>query len=463
MNFQWQKYPENTQKLFKLSIPIFISQLAASGMGLADIIMAGLVSDDDVSAIAVSNSIYFPLFLFVLGILNAITPTVSYLNGSSQRSLIAHQIRQGVWIVLMLSLPLIFIYLNAHLILDLMDTPKVFSGKAQDYLTALSVGIIPALLAVNLRCFNDGLSNPKPAMYITFLGLILNIPLNYIFIFGKLGMPELGAVGCGVATAIVNWVMFGLILHYCYTNPAQKDIRLFEKWIEKPCKATLSKLFKLGTPIGFALFTEVMLFAASSLIISPLGSQVVANHQVALQTSSLFFMIPLSFSIATTILVGQTLGEKRVAEAKYLTYHAIFTGAMVAMGLAMVILLLKDLIPYAFTSDPISIATASSLLIFAAIYQIPDSIQAVCNGILRGYKNTKPILLTTLICYWLIGMPLGTILARTDWIVQQMAASGFWLTFCVCLSLAAGLFFYFMRKIQAMPEEILIKKLESIK
>ena len=116
MNFQWQKYPENTQKLCKLSLPIFISQLATSVMGLADIIMAGLVSDDDVSAIAVSNSIYFPLFLFVLGILNAITPTVSYLNGSSQRSLIAHQIRQGVWIVLMLSVPLIFIYLNAHLI-----------------------------------------------------------------------------------------------------------------------------------------------------------------------------------------------------------------------------------------------------------------------------------------------------------------------------------------------------------
>ncbi|WP_373766936.1 MATE family efflux transporter [Glaesserella sp.] len=463
MNFQWQKYPENTKKLFRLSTPIFISQLATSGMGLADIIMAGLVSDADVSAIAVSHSIYFPLFLLVLGILNAITPTVSYLNGANQRNLIAHQVRQGVWIVFMLSLPLIVIYLNAHLLFTLMGTPAEFADKAQHYLIALCFGLIPSLLAVNLRCFNDGLSNPKPAMYITFFGLILNIPLNYIFIFGKLGMPELGAVGCGVATAIVNWVMFGLILHYCYTNPAQKDIRLFEKWIEKPCKATLSKLFKLGTPIGFALFTEVMLFAASSLIISPLGSQVVASHQVALQTSSLFFMIPLSFSIATTILVGQTLGEKRIEETKYLTYHAIFTGTVVALCIGMVILLLKDLIPYAFTGDPMSITIASGLLIFAAIYQIPDSIQAVCNGILRGYKNTKPILLTTFICYWLVGMPLGTILARTDWIVQPMAAAGFWLTFCVCLSLAAGLFFYFMRKIQAVPEEMLIKRLESMK
>ncbi|AUI66300.1 MULTISPECIES: MATE family efflux transporter [Glaesserella] len=463
MNFQWQHYPENTKKLFRLSTPIFVSQLATSGMGLADIIMAGLVSDADVSAIAVSHSIYFPLFLLVLGVLNAITPTVSYLNGAGQRSLIAHQVRQGVWIVLMLSIPLIFIYLNAHLIFTLMDTPAEFAEKAQQYLIALCFGLIPALLAVNLRCFNDGLSNPKPAMYITFFGLILNIPLNYIFIFGKLGMPELGAVGCGVATAIVNWVMFGLILHYCYTNSSQKDIRLFEKWIEAPCKATLAKLFKLGMPIGFALFTEVMLFAASSLIISPLGSQMVASHQVALQTSSLFFMIPLSFSIATTILVGQTLGEKRIEETKYLTYHAIFTCSIVAVGMALIILLLKDFIPYAFTSDPTSIAIASGLLIFAAIYQIPDSIQAVCNGILRGYKNTKPILLTTLICYWLVGMPLGTILARTDWLGKPMAAAGFWLTFCICLSLAAGLFFYYMRKIQSMPEQALIQRLETMK
>lgn len=140
MNFQWQKYPQNANRLFKLTLPIFISQLSASGMGLADIVMAGLVSDDDVSAIAVSNSIYFPLFLFVLGLLNAITPTVSYLNGSNQRQLIAHQIRQGVWLVLFFSLPLIFIFLNSHLILDYMQTPASFSLKSQQYLAIMSLG-----------------------------------------------------------------------------------------------------------------------------------------------------------------------------------------------------------------------------------------------------------------------------------------------------------------------------------
>ncbi|MDO4697232.1 MAG: MATE family efflux transporter [Pasteurellaceae bacterium] len=463
MNMQWQLYPENTKRLFKLSIPILISQIAGSGMGITDVIMAGLVSDADVSALAVSNSIYFPLFLLVLGILNAITPTVSYLNGSGQRELIAHQVRQGGWIVLFLSLPLILVFLNSDIIFNFMKTPAEFAGKSQQYLAILAVGVIPALLSVNLRCMNDGLSNPKPAMVITFIGLLLNIPLNYIFIFGKFGLPELGAVGCGVATAILNWVMFGLIARYCYTAKSQQDIKLFEKWFELPDPKVLIKLFKLGIPIGFAIFTEVMLFSASSLIISPLGAQVVASHQIALQTSSLFFMLPLSFGIATTILVGQTLGEKAFERAKAISYHGIITSLGLAMLLGVGIFVLREWIPHAFTSDPKSIAIASGLLIFAAIYQIPDALQVVCNGILRGYKHMRPTLFITIFCYWLIGMPMGYVLSMTDWLTQPMAAAGFWLMFCICLSLASGLLFYQMRKIQALPDEQQIARLEAIK
>lgn len=463
MNLQWQKYPENASKLFKLTVPIFISQLSASGMGLADIVMAGLVSDDDVSAIAVSNSIYFPLFLFVLGVLNAITPTVSYLNGANQRNLIAHQIRQGFWLVWAFVIPLIVVFLNSHWILDYMNTPAVFAQKSQDYLAIMAIGIVPALLTVNLRCMNDGLANPKPAMRITFIGLLCNIPLNYIFIFGKFGVPEMGAVGCGVATAIVNWSMFLMMFHYCYTNKPQKDIGLFNKWFEMPSGKTLLKICKLGLPIGFATFTEVMLFSTSALFLSPLGSQVVASHQTALQTSSMLFMVPLSFGIATTIVLGRVLGQKLVEEAKIISYHALITGVIFAVIAAILIVLFNNIIPLAFTRDPVSIAIASHLLLFAAVYQIPDSLQVVANGILRGYKHTKPVLYVTVFCYWGIGIPFGYVLARTDWIVQPMAAAGFWLIFCVSLSLASGLLIYQIRKIQKIPATTLIAKLERIK
>lgn len=461
MNFT--HYWQNTQQLFKLSLPIIISQLSASGMGFVDIVMAGLVSDEDVSAIAISNSIYFPLFLFVLGILNAITPTVSYLNGAGYRSLIAHQIRQGIWIVFAMAVPLIFIFLNSHWILDFMQAPADFSLKSQQYLAIMSLGLIPALLAVNLRCMNDGLSNPRPAMLITFFGLIINIPLNYIFIFGKLGLPQMGAVGCGIATVIVNWVMFGLMLHYCYTHKSQKDIKLFEKWLETPQWKTLKKLLLLGLPIAFANFAEVMLFSVSALMLAPLGAQVVASHQIALQTSSLFFMLPLSFGIASTIMIGQTLGKKQLQQAKTLSYHALFNGILFALLTCLIIICARHWIPLAFTSDSHSISIAATLLIFAAVYQIPDSIQAISNGILRGYKHTRPILMITLFCYWLIGIPFGYILARTSLLTTPLQASGFWLMFCISLTIASGLLLYQIRKIQSLSDEKQIARLEKIK
>lgn len=456
-------YKQNTQQLFKLALPIVISQLSASGMGFVDIVMAGLVSDEDVSAIAISNSIYFPLFLFVLGVLNAITPTVSYLNGAKQRSRIAHQIRQGVWIVFAMSLPLIFIFLNSHWILDFMQAPADFSLKSQQYLAVMSIGLIPALLAVNLRCMNDGLSNPRPAMLITFFGLLINIPLNYIFIFGKFGLPQMGAVGCGIATVIVNWIMFGLILHYCRTAPAQQDIQLFEKWLEAPHWHTLKKLLVLGLPIAFANFAEVMLFSVSALMLAPLGAQVVASHQIALQTSSLFFMIPLSLGIASTIMIGQTLGQKKLAEAKTLSYHALFNGILFALLTCLVIIGARHWIPLAFTTDPRSVTIAATLLIFAAIYQIPDAMQAVANGILRGYKHTRPILLITLFCYWLVGIPFGYIFARTSLLAAPMEASGFWLMFCISLTLASALLLYQIYKIQSLSDDVQISRLEQIK
>lgn len=463
MNLQWRKYPENLKRLCLLATPILISQLATSGMGIADVMMAGMVSVDDMSALSISNSIYIPMFLFVLGLLNALTPTVSYLNGAGQRNLIAHQIRQGAWIVVFTSIPLILVLLNSHLIIEFMGMPQKLGLIAIDYLKVIALGVVPTLLLVNLRCLNDGLSNTKPAMKISFFGLLLNIPLNYIFIFGKFGLPAYGAIGCAIATVIVNWLMFLMMLHYCYTNQAQKDIKLFQKW-ELPKVATLAKLCKFGLPIAFAICMEVTLFTVVSLVISPLGSQAVASHQIALQTSSMLFVVPLSIGIAVTILVGQRLGQKNLEEAKIVSYHAIITCLGLSLISALFIVLFREVIPFAFTQDLPTVAISSGLLIFAAIYQIPDSMQAVCSGILRGYKNTRPILLTTLICYWAIGMPIGFILARTTLFTPEpLAAKGFWIMFCVSLTLASLSLFYHMRKIQRIPAEQLIRHLEKIK
>ncbi|KAE9526323.1 MATE family efflux transporter [Testudinibacter aquarius] len=451
------------RQLIKIALPILIAQIAQSSMGMIDTIMAGRVSAADMAAISIGASIWFPLVLFGHGLLLALPPTIAYLNGSGQRKRIAHQVRQGIWIVLLISIPLFALIYNSYVIVDFMGMEPRLATISSQYLQAMAFGIVPYLLMINFRGLNDGLAKTKPAMVIGFIGLLLNIPLNYIFIYGKLGLPAFGAVGCGIATALVNWLMMLMILIYCYRAKNQKDLKLFPKLLEKPDWLTLRKLLNLGVPIALTLCAEVTLFTIVSLLIAPLGANVVASHQITLQTSSFIFMLPLSISMATTILVGQRLGEQNVEGAKQVSYSALGLGLIVAAATAILTLLFRSQISQIFVSDQEVIAMASFLLLFAAAYQIPDSIQVIAGGALRAYKDTKAILIISLLCYWVIGMPVGYISGLTDWLGTPLAAQGFWIGFVLCLTFASVFLLLRLRQIQRIPATALLAHLERIK
>ncbi|TNH03692.1 MATE family efflux transporter [Testudinibacter sp. TR-2022] len=451
------------RQLIKIALPILIAQIAQSSMGMIDTIMAGRVSAADMAAISIGASIWFPLVLFGHGLLLALPPTIAYLNGSGQRKRIAHQVRQGIWIVLLISMPLFALIYNSYVIVDFMGMEPRLATISSQYLQAMAFGIVPYLLMINFRGLNDGLAKTKPAMVIGFIGLLLNIPLNYIFIYGKLGLPAFGAVGCGIATALVNWLMMLMILIYCYRAKNQKDLKLFPQLLEKPDWLTLRKLLNLGVPIALTLCAEVTLFTIVSLLIAPLGANVVASHQITLQTSSFVFMLPLSISMATTILVGQRLGEQNVEGAKQVSYSALGLGLIVATATAILTLLFRSQIAQIFVSDQEVIAMASFLLLFAAAYQIPDSIQVIAGGALRAYKDTKAILIISLLCYWVIGMPVGYISGLTDWLGTPLAAQGFWIGFVLCLTFASVFLLLRLRQIQRIPATALLAHLERIK
>ncbi|QLB13211.1 MATE family multidrug resistance protein [Bisgaardia hudsonensis] len=454
---------EQAKKLVLIAMPILFAQVAQNSMGIVDTIMAGRVSAADMAAIAVGASIWLPLVLFGLGLLLALPPTISYLNGSGKRDQIAHQVRQGIWIVLGSCVPLGLILYHSDLIIQFMGMEKKLAKITIDYLHCMLWGLPGYLLMINFRCLSDGLAKTKPAMVITFAGLLLNIPLNYIFIYGKLGIPELGAVGCGIATSIVNWAMFLMMFLYSKAAKNQRDLKLFEKIIEKPNFSTLNKLLRLGLPIAIAICCEVALFALTALLLSPLGANVVASHQIALNTSSLIFMIPLSLGSAATIMVGQSLGEGSTKKAKLVSYSALAVGISIVLFTAFITIYFRHNIASIFVSDLAVINMAGSLLIFAAMYQFSDTIQVVCSGILRGYKDTQVMLYITLFCYWGIGMPVGYSLARTNLIVSALGAKGFWIGFLVSLTVAALLLILRLRKIQNQPDETLLKHLENIK
>ncbi|TYA51564.1 MATE family efflux transporter [Aggregatibacter actinomycetemcomitans] len=459
-----KEYHIEAKKLIAIALPILLAQIAQNSMGLVDTIMAGRVSAVDMAAISVGASIWLPLVLFGHGLLLALPPTISYLNGSGQRRRIAHQVRQGIWIVLFSCIPLALLIYNSDFVLQKMNMEQRLADITFGYLHAMVWGLPGYLLMVNFRCLNDSIAKTKPAMVITSLGLLINIPLNYIFIYGKLGLPAFGAVGCGIATAIVNWVMCLLMLAYCMRAKNQRDLKVFANIIERPNRRTLGKLLKLGFPIAMALCCEVALFALTSLFLSPLGADVVASHQIALNTGSFVFMLPMSLGMATTILVGQRLGEKSPEGAKQVTYSALVMGLFIAVVTAFLIVILKEQIANIFVKDAEVIAMAGTLLLLAALYQFSDTIQVIIGSVLRGYKDTQAILYITLFCYWVVGMPLGYVLARTDLIVPGgIAAKGFWIAFVVSLTIAAVLLFFRLRKTQGQPDDILLARLEKLK
>lgn len=453
-----QKYLTEARQLLALAIPVILAQVAQTAMGFVDTIMAGAVSATDMAAVAVGTSIWLPAILFGHGLLLALTPTVAQLNGSGRRERIAEQIRQGYWLALFVSLLIMVLLWHAgYLIRAMHDIDPLLAMKAEGYLHALLFGAPGYLFFQVLRNQCEGLSKTKPGMVLGFLGLMVNIPLNYIFIYGHFGMPALGGVGCGVATASVYWVMFICMRFWVRRMSTMRDIRLTSSW-SPPSRPILSRLMTLGLPVALALFFEVTLFAVVALLVSPLGIVNVAGHQIALNFSSLMFVLPLSLGVATTIRVGYRLGQGSTEQAKVAAWTAQGVGISMAALTALFTVTFRHQIALLYNDNPEVVTLAAQLMLLAAIYQFSDSIQVIGSGILRGYKDTRSIFFITFIAYWLLGLPAGYLLALTDWLVPRMGPAGFWCGFIVGLTSAAVMMIWRIRRLQQSPAEVILTR-----
>ncbi|MBD0785633.1 MATE family efflux transporter [Vibrio sp. Y2-5] len=448
-----QHYKNEIKKLVKLSTPVLIASIAQTGMSFVDTVMAGGVSATDLAAVSVASSIWMPTILFGIGLLMALVPVVAQLNGSGRQHKIASTIHQGGFLALIVSIPTIIVLLQAGAILEVMEVEILMAQKTIGYITAMIFAVPAFLLFQVLRSFAEGMSLTKPAMVIGFFGLLINIPLNWIFVYGKLGAPALGGVGCGVATLIVYWLMFLMLLFYVATSNRLAHIKLFEQF-HKPEFKPQWRLFKLGLPVAASIFFEVTLFAVVAVALAPLGSLVVASHQVAINFSSLIFMLPMSIGAAVSIRVGHTLGEEDVQGAAVASHVGLFVGVVTALLTAALTLIFREQIAYLYTDNREVINLTMQLLIFASIYQCTDAIQVIAAGSLRGYKDMNAIFVRTFIAYWLLGLPTGYVLAMTDWIVEPMGAKGFWIGFIVGLSSAAIMLSLRLLWIQKQDEQI---------
>ncbi|NRF46227.1 MATE family efflux transporter [Pseudomonas stutzeri] len=422
--------------LFALALPMMIAQLASTAMGFVDTVMAGRVSPHDLAAVALGNSIWVPVYLLVSGITLATTPNVAQRFGAGHHAEIGPLVRQALWMGVGIGIGSALLMWNAKPVLHLMKVEPALIDPTMAYLRAVACGFPAMALYQVLRCFSDGLGHPRPSMVIGILGLLLNIPLNYVFIYGKLGMPALGGVGCGVSTAMVMLFMLTSMAIWVKRAPAYQASQLFSHF-EGPRWPMLRRLLSVGVPIGIAVFAEASIFSVIALLIGALGATVVAGHQIALNFTSLIFMIPLSLGMAVTVRIGQELGRSAPRDARFVAGVGIAAALVYACFSASVMLLFSEQIARIYTPDPAVIAVAASLFFYAALFQFSDVVQVTAAGALRGYQDTRMTMVYTLFAYWGIGLPVGYLLGLTDKLGPASGPSGLWQGLIAGLSCAA--------------------------
>ena len=422
--------------LLALALPIIVSQVATTAMGFVDAVMAGRVGPRDLAAVALGNSIWVPVFLLMSGILLATTPKVAQRFGADTHSDIGPIVRQALWLAVMTGLCAAFLLIGAEPLLHVMNVAPDLIEPCMGYLHGIASGMPAVGLYCVLRNFSDGLGKTRPSMVLGLCALALNIPLNYIFIYGHFGVPAMGGVGCGWATAIVMWFMALGMVVWTFRGTIYQSSKVYSRF-EWPQWAIIKRLLSVGLPIGIAVFAESSIFAVIALLIGSLGATVVAGHQIALNFSSLVFMIPYSLGMAITVRVGQALGRGQPREARFVAGAGMGTALVWACISASLIVLLRGQIATVYTADPRVIEVASMLLMFAALYQFSDVIQVTAAGALRGYQDTRVTMILTLFAYWGIGLPIGYALGLTDWLGQANGPSGLWQGLIVGLTCAA--------------------------
>ncbi|MBL6687230.1 MAG: MATE family efflux transporter [Pseudomonadales bacterium] len=411
------------KKLFQLALPLMGAQLAQMGMGVTDTIMAGQYSAVDLAGVALGSSVLWPVMLLFMGCIQAVTPTVSQLNGAKEFTEIGEVIRQGLWMAIVGGLAAALLLNLIGPIYDLLQVEASSARISIAYLQMCSLGIPALMCFFALRFLADGMGFTRPALLIAISALILKIPLNYVLIYGVFGFPELGGIGCGVAQAIIMWFQLILVV-FVVTRPRFKKTQWLRR-ITAPDWPRIKQLLIVGLPIGATIFAEMGLFAFTTLLLGRYGPEVVAAHNISMNINAVLFMPPMALGMAATIRIGFRIGEGEALAARSTAGIAIAGSMLLAVTGAVLIFSLREVLIGFYTEEPGVINLARELLLFVVFFLIFDATQSTAIGTLRGYKDTQIPMRVALLSYWVIGLPLGCALGF-GWFMPALQVYGFW-------------------------------------
>ncbi len=393
--------------LAKLAGPIIANNLALAGMGLTDTIMAGRLGAQDLAAVAVGNAVWISTFLLGLGIIMAMSPIAAHHVGAGTHRQVGKYLRQclmlGQFLVIVVA---ILIVVAANLLDDMGIDPSVVP-KSRGYLYGTALGLPAAYVYLCLRFTSEGIGHTRPIMYMALLGLIVNVPANYVFMYGKLGLPAMGATGCGIATAVATWLtMLGMVWYVRRHRGVYAPYCFFER-MERPNAPILKEIAGVGVPIGLGLLAEVGLFSAGALLMGTLGAEAAGAHAIAINYAATMFMVPLGIHSAIIIHVGRAAGARDMARARFSGFVGISMCGLFMLLSALVMIVFREPIIALYTSDPGVGQIAVALLGMAAVFQVADGLNIGATGALRGLKDTRVLLYLSIVAFWLVGFPLA--------------------------------------------------------
>lgn len=427
--------------LWQLAWPILVGQLANVGMAVADVAMAGHASAQDLAGVALGSSVWMIVVVTLMGVMMSVNPTVAHYVGAGQFDRVPHVVRQALWKGLGVGAVALVLANLAALVFDHMELEPAVRDIAVRFVHITSLAL-PAFACYRvLYGYSASLNQTKPMMAIALAALLLNCLLNWLLIFGHGGFPKLGGVGCAWSSMLCIWFNLGGLLWWMRRSAAYRSTWPFDRF-EAPHREKMTRLLKLGLPIGVTYFAESSAFSLIALLVARFGSTQVAAHQIALNFSSLVFMLPLSLGIALLTRVGQALGAGDPVAARFRSGVGVGAALGLALLSAGLMAAFNQQIAAAYTSDAPVAATAASLLFLAALFQMSDAAQVSISCAIRGYKVTRAPMVIHLTAFWVFALPLGCVLGLApEWLpwrpAQPLQARGFWIALVVGLTVAA--------------------------
>ena len=440
-----QAYTKEFSYNWRLASPVILGMLGHTFVGFIDSVMVGQLGTAELAAVSLGNSFVFIAMSFGIGFSTAITPLVAEADFEKNHAGLKSAFKHGLFWCVLMGFCLWLLVLLAKPLLYVLDQPEEVVYLSIPYLNLVAFSLVPLIIFQAFKQLSDGLSLTKYPMYATLFANLINVAINYVLIFGKFGFPKMGLVGAAVGTLVSRFLMlFVLLVLLGYAPKAKKYLKNLKFWILD--RMVMKKVFSLGFPSALQMFFEVGIFTSAIWLSGFLGKNHQAANQIALNLSSMTFMIAMGLGVAAMIRVGNQKGLRAFKELRRIAQSVFFLGFIFAIFFGFIFFIFNNELPKLYfdledlhnlSDNKQVISIAAQLLLIAAFYQISDTAQVIFLGALRGLQDVKIPTLITFVSYWIVGFPFSYFLGREEF----LGSIGIWIGLLLGLT-TASIFLY---------------------